>query len=394
MGVSACSPCKFSLTVSGSICKGYPLAYTPREMASNSVHFGRKNPLGGSRYVDICCEALVEAMEHPTDFFLERTIRLAQIGEGISEAYGAPNDPEQRGAKSYLDYLETSSGRFRRELDRVMESVGDEQQLYHRGHPPTTLAARRSLEVRRAYLTLHYQYLDVRLHEPATHLRAAIRGQTSGGNNSNNALGSSELRSLRLRNCLAAVTAYLDTLLAQPPESILTQPLSFAEQATFVIVVATRLVLDEADAPDWDVEKVRRTFDLSGTIGRLAEMLDAAEGARRRGVGEFAVEMGLGDVDGEEDEGGRAAVMARDMRGIQDWLEAKLRRGGKSDEEVRADGDPDGHDEGRDRHGIPEEWIHKAAYMDKAERDDMAMGSAWVAGLLGNMAWNFDDMDV
>jgi hypothetical protein len=361
-------------------------------MASNSVHFGRKNPLSGRRYVDICCEVLVEAMEHPTDFFLERTIRLAQIGEDISEAYGAPNDPEQRGVKSYMDYLETSSGRFRRDLDRIMESVGDEQQLYHRGHPPTTLSARRNLEVRRGYLALHYQYLNVRLHEPATHLRAAIRGQTSGGNN--DAMGSSELRSLRLRNCLAAVTAYLDTLLAQPPESILTQPLSFAEQATFVIVVATRLVLDEADAPDWDVEKVRRTFDLSGTLGRLAEMLDAAEGARRKGVGEFAVEMDVGDVDGEEDEGHRAAVMARDMRGIQDWFEAKLRRGGKTDEEVQMDGDPDGRDARKDGHGIPEEWIPRGAYMNTAEQDNMTLGSGWMAGLLGNMAWNFDDMNV
>lgn len=364
-------------------------------MASNSVHFGHKNPLSGGGYVDICCETLVEAMEHSTDFFLERTIRLAQTGEGMSEAYGAPNDGGQRGAKSYLDYLETSSGRFRRELDRIMESVGDEQQLYHRGHPPTTLSARRNLEVRRGYLTLHYQYLNVRLHEPATHLRAAIRGQTSGGND-DDAIGSSELRSLRLRNCLAAVTAYLDTLLAQPPESTLTQPLSFEAQATSVIVVATRLVLDEADAPDWDVEKVRRTFDLPGTVGRLAEMLDAAEAARRRGIGEFAAEMGLGeDVDGGEDDGGRAAAMAREMRGIQDWFEAKLRRGGKRDEEVQMDGDPEGHDaRRRDGHGIPEEWIPRGTYVNTAEQDNAILGSGWMAGLLGNTAWNFDDMNV
>lgn len=330
----------------------------------NSVNFGRRNPLSG-QYVDLCCEALTEAREYPTDFFLERTIRLIQVGDKISGAFGAPNDSE-RGNETYLAYLERNPGVFRHQLDGIMESLSDEQLHSHALH--ATLSSCRAVETRRGYFSLHFNYLITRLHEPATHLRAI---QEQGG-------GPSELRSLRLRNCLLSVVAYFDELLALPAESLLGQPLTFAEQATFVMVVATRLLLPEADATDWDVEKARQTLDFSNMAGKLAEFFEETETARRRAVGEFVREMGVEVEDEETEVGGYYTGIGRNMRGIRDWFDAKLRNG-KVGEAQASDLEED----------IPEAWISRVA---DTTGQGMVTETAWFGGLLGNMAWNFDDM--
>ncbi|KAK9438673.1 hypothetical protein VB005_06820 [Metarhizium brunneum] len=329
-------------------------------LSVNSTLFGRQNPLR-SQYVDLCCESLKRAREHPSDTFLEHNVRLVQMGEKISEAFGAANDRER--GKPYLFLLDDQSRGFREELDALMQSL-DRQQLLDRAAYAHRVPAGEFDDWER-FFTLHYNYLLVRLYEPATFLHEIPE---EGG-------APSTYRAQCLRNCLFAAKAYFDVLFTLPPSQYVYQSITFTEQITFVLVITTRLLLLETS--DWDVHFARVTVDFLSVVDRLVQRLDASEAERVRAVGRFVAEMGVDATPPEVAAEGRVADIARKMRWIRTWFEKRADKGGVGASQV------------------PQEWPVEELENRGARAFGMgANGPVWFTGLLSNSAWNFDDVEL
>ena len=286
-----------------------------------------------------------------------------QIGEKISEAFGAANDRER--GKPYLFLLEDQSRGFREELDAMMESL-DQQQMHDRA----TLSHQvkpEEFDHWERFFTLHYNYLLVRLYEPATFLHEIPE---EGG-------APSAYRSQCLRNCLFAAKAYFEILFTLPPSQYLYQSITYTEQITFVLVIITRLLLLETK--DWDVHFARMTINFLSVVDRLIQRLDASEAERIRAVGRFVAEMGVDTTTSELAIEGRLAGIAKVMRWIRRWFEK------------RVNGDVGPGTGELVRHPWPMEQL------DTRGGRAFGMGNngpVWFTGLLSNSVWNFDDVEM
>jgi hypothetical protein len=311
--------------------------------------------------VDLCCESLKRAREHPSDIFLEHNVRLVQVGEKISEAFGAANDRER--GKPYLFLLDDQSRGFRDELDALMESL-DQQQIQDRALYAHQVSSEEFDNWER-FFTLHYNYLLVRLYEPATFLHEIP--EESGA--------PSAYRSQCLRNCLFAAKAYFDILFTLPASQYIYQSITFTEQITFVLVITTRLLLLETK--DWDVHFARMTMNFLSVVDRLVQRLDASEADRTRAVGRFVQEMGVEATPAEFVAEGKVADIAKKMRWIRTWFERRANKDGISASQV------------------PHEWPVEELENRGARAFGMGTnGPVWYTGLLSNAAWNFDDVEM
>lgn len=325
---------------------------------SNSTLFGRQNPLR-SQYVDLCCESLKRAREHPSDIFLEHNVRLVQMGEKISEAFGAANDRER--GKPYLFLLDDHSRGFRQELDTLMQSL-NRQQLRDRALYSQQISADRFADWDR-FFTLHYNYLLVRLYEPATFLHEIPE---EGG-------APSTYRSQCLRSCLFAAKSFFDILFTLPPTGYLYPSINFTEQITFVMVITTRLLLLETQ--EWDVHFARMTMNFLSVVDRLVQRLDASEAERIRAVGVFVAEMGIEASAAEIATSGRIADISNKMRYIRTWFEKRVNKDELPDQ-------------------LSQEWpVEELGNRGARAFGIGANGPIWMTGLLSNSAWNFDDVE-
>lgn len=337
------------------------------ESGRNSTQFGRANPLD-DLYTTHCCNRLRWTLEHPTDALLDTTIRLAQIGGQIHRAFGpstgsangngvpaAGLGPDaQRPLLPYLQRLAGDQDGIRPALEAVMEGVD--------GQGPWGVMFR-----------LHYLYLVVRLYEPAT---LALPASTGG----EDAVSRAEC----LNRCLDAVRAYIELLLTVPAASPLHYALAPATQSTFVVIMATRLLLLEieptADGPVWDREHARRTLDLPSLADRMAAMLDQAEEARRLRAETFVAETGHAlDPPGADASTGksRLASWADGVRGIRDWISAMM----------RGDTPPD-------IGGYGNIQTQNSLMGDLAGSGGTAgggRGPVWFSGMWHNINWDLDD---
>ncbi|KAK2593694.1 hypothetical protein QQS21_008602 [Conoideocrella luteorostrata] len=328
-------------------------------LSVNSTLFGRQNPLR-SQYVDLCCESLKRAREHPSDIFLEHNVRLVQMGEKISEAFGAANDRER--GKPYLFLLDDQSRGFREELDSLMEYL-DRQQLQDRALYAHQVPSEEFDDWER-FFTLHYNYLLVRLYEPATFLHEIPE---EGG-------APSTYRSQCLRNCLFAAKAYFDILFTLPATQYHYQSITFTEQITFVLVITTRLLLLETK--DWDVHFARMTMNFFSVVDRLVHRLEASEADRIRSVRRFVTEMGVETTDAELTTEGRVSDISKKMRWIRIWFEKRVNKDEMPNQK-------------------PQEWPVEELENRGARAFGMGTnGPVWFTGLLSNSAWNFDDVEM
>lgn len=291
------------------------------------------------------------------------------MGEKIDAAFGAAIDCAR--PKPYLFLVEGSARGFRVELDSIMESLGTDQMHYESVYGP--IDGTDNVSDRRKCFTLYYHYLLVRLYEPATYLPEASQ---EGG-------APSMYRSLCLRNCLFAVKAFFDTLLELHSTQHLFNSLNIMQQTTFVMIIATRLLL--IDSPDWDVEFARLTLDFVGTLRGAIAKAKAAETARADSVMRFVEEMGVLDVTPEELEApGQLDELAKKTAMIVEWFERRL------------------EDETQGRGGDVSEGAILGLEYNRMQSGgdafsfDLNSGGAplWIGGLLSNQAWNFDDIDI
>lgn len=330
-----CSRCK--LAAHDSLILDKCLIY----FTSTSFQALRRNPLGGP-YVDLSRDALSDMSTSRTDLLLDRIVRMAQMGEKLSQGFGEPHDRDQ--ARSYAFLLEGSGRRFRTELDRLTENTA---------HP--------DLAENRPLFELYHQYLIVRLYQPAV----TVADRPEEG------VPPSMYRSLCLRNCFGAAKEFLDTLLAQPIDAFSHRSILTTDQATFVLLMAARLLL--IDAPDWDVTLARRTLDLRTILNQIIARITETEALRTKAVEEFASETGELLTGEERKVESRLAEVARKTRWLREWFEARLQ--GQS---------------------MQEQWPLGVDGMGVTTREagDGSIGPSWSGGLLGDAAWNFDSLNV
>lgn len=353
------------------------------DLTSNSTQFGRQNALR-SQYIDLCGDALKRNCQHPLDAFLERTVRLTQMGERISEAFGAANDCER--GKPYLFLLEDQTTAFRAELDTVVDSLAQEL-----GRARGTYAhgvAGRDFDSWEKAAVLHYNYLLVRLYEPATHLREVPADNDGDGSST------ATYRASCLASCLAAAKAYFDALFTLPAAHYLHQSVAGTEQVTFVMVISTRLLLLRA-APGWDRFRAREALDFVAVLDHLLKRVEGAEAERRREMEAFVREMGVSGVTEEEASAeGRLVDTARKMRWIRGWFDKRV----KGDDDERAAAVAAGEALPGEAEEVEEIVVDRGETLERvveqAKFIAMGGGSYWFGGLLPNSAWNFDDVDM
>ncbi|KAJ6443369.1 fungal transcriptional regulatory protein [Purpureocillium lavendulum] len=341
-------------------------------LSVNSTQFGRQNALR-SQYIDLCGDALKRKLQHPLDGFLERMVRLTQMGERISEAFGAANDSER--GKPFLFLLEDQTTAFKAELDAVIDSLAQEltrdRMSYAHG------VGGRDFDSWEKAAALHYNYLLVRLYEPATRLPELPADDGQG-------YLTATYRAQCLDSCLGAAKAYFDTLFTLPAAHYVHQSVANTEQVTFVMVIATRLLL--LRSPGWDLGRARSTLDFVAVLDHLLRRVEDAEAERRRDVEAFVREMGVRASEEEVAAEGPLVDTVKKVRWIRAWFEKRV-QGEQS--AASAPGDDDDVEEiVVNREEPPERIVEQARFLA------MGGGSYWFGGLLPNTAWNFDDVNM
>lgn len=325
----------------------------------NSTQFGRLNSLSG-QYVELCCETLERNREFETDFILTRLVRMIHIGERIAESFGAAVD-NSRG-RPFLFLLGDHVNAMRTELDALMSSLSEKNIQEH-------MPRLSPEEVRDFHITyaLHYQYLLVRLYEPATYLKPSADEPSHPPS----------YRVESLQNCLRAVREYYDIIQRLPELFLRCMPVTQIAQVTLVLVISTRLLLIDG-GPNYDIKAVHKLLNFESTLDDLIYRLKLVENDRLRVLDEFARNTGM-PATFEDDSGvaSKFADTAKKTGWIKLWFREKMAE--KSAEQ-----------ETTSTSSTPLDWSNTA--LDGLSVDGKP--PVWFGGLLENNLWNFDDMDM
>ncbi|KAL7914593.1 hypothetical protein GGI35DRAFT_434777 [Trichoderma velutinum] len=320
-------------------------------LSADSARFSRQNPLSGP-YIDICRSLLRQHPECPTDFVLERYVRLMQLSDKISESFHT--NTHHDGAEAYLTLVEETAQRLRPELDSIIESLGFDQQQFRWPSIGNVGSHEKSFR-------LAYNYLLVRLYEPVTRFEpVAIEAENAP----------LELWHLCLTNYMSATKAYFENLLAIRPDGwYLYQSAITTKPIISVMILATRLHLIKV--PGWNAKLACPEFDLSSIIDRFVSHLEEAEEVLKQDIEKFADSIELNPKPEEVKKSKRLAVLAKKAKSVKEWYEA-----GRS--ERFSDGTRDLAVVAENEKSAGELlWPHQPR---------------WFSGLYENSAWNFDDI--
>lgn len=329
----------------------HQLLLTPR---SNSAQFGRQNPLR-SQYVEICCQTLSQSTTCATDFLITQIVRMYHLGDRISESFGAANDDER--GRPFLFLLDDHVLALRTELDLTMASLSYDKLL----NKLATFSSAKIDQIHRS-IVLRYHFLLVRLYEPATYLR----------NTTDEAGDPTSYRTSCLQDCLTAAKTFYEMFSTVPPHDSMYQSLASLAQATFVMIISTRLLLID-DVPGWDVSHARQTLDFPEAMEHIALGMYETEKWRRECVDAFVKEMGVRATQEELAVESRYVDIAKKTRWIGGWFKQRV-----ESEEVH----------GRDSMGLSSVMPPGFAMPGAMQ----AAGPTWFGGLLDSSVWNFDDI--
>ncbi|ESU16676.1 hypothetical protein SNK03_003366 [Fusarium graminearum] len=252
-----------------------------------STRQSRTNPLQ-TPYINGCLKSFSETQDSPSDSVAEHMVRLIQMSERLSEGFGDPY--ERTLSRPFAFLLEGTGRRFHSDLSRLSESVA---------YP--NLASRSQI------FELHRLYLLVRLYEPAIIVAC----------HPDEGVAQFYYLLICLRNCLEAMQSFFELLLGLPVEIVLRCSILTVDQALYVMLQASRLLLIETH--EWDVESARQTLDLSAVLGRVIARFEEAEELRKKEIRNF--------VDGvrEEESGGGVSsvtMVVKEVQWLKYWFEA------------------------------------------------------------------------
>lgn len=233
-------------------------------------------------------------------------VHLIQMSERLSEGFGDPY--ERTLSRPFAFLLEGTGRRFHSDLSRLSESVA---------YP--NLASHSQI------FELHRLYLLVRLYEPAIIVAC----------HPDEGVAQFYYLLICLRNCLEAMQSFFELLLGLPVQMVLRCSMLTVDQALYVMLQASRLLLIET--PEWDVESARQTLDLSAVLGQMIARFKKAEDLRKKEISNFV------DAIREEESGGGVssiAMVAKEVQWLKYWFEAKTQgrqMGDASSDELNGD---------------------------------------------------------
>ncbi|KAM0492065.1 hypothetical protein ACHAP8_010177 [Fusarium lateritium] len=308
-----------------------PKIQVQQQWIQNKMHIQwRRNALfleSTTPYINNCLKPFTETQDSPSDSIAEHMVRLVQMSERLSEGFGEPY--ERTLSRPFAFLLEGTGRRFHSDLSRLSESVA---------YP--NLASHSQM------FELHRLYLLVRLYEPAIIVAC----------HPDEGVAQFYYLLICLRNCLEAMQSFFELFLGLPVEMVLRCSILTADQALYVMLQASRLLLIET--PEWDVEFARQTLGFSAVLDRMIARFEEAEELRKRDIRNFVNNV-LEDGSGENVSS--IARTAKEVQWLKCWFEAKTQ--GRQMEDISPD------EQGRD---IPE---HE-------------MKPRWLVGLLEEIPWN------
>ncbi|CEI66914.1 unnamed protein product [Fusarium venenatum] len=295
-------------------------------LSTLSMRQSCKNPLQ-TPYINSCLKTFTETQDSPSDSIAEHMVRLIQMSERLSEGFGEPY--ERTLSRPFAFLLEGTGRRFHSDLSRLSESVA---------YP--NLASHSQI------FELHRLYLLVRLYEPAIIVAC----------HPDEGVAQFYYLLICLRNCLEAMQSFFELFLGLPVEMVLRCSILTVDQALYVILQASRLLLIET--PEWDVEFARQTLGFSAVLDRMIARFEEAEELRKRDIRNF-----VNNVleDGSEENVSSITRTAKEVQWLKYWFEAKTQ--GRQMEDVSSD------EQGRDI-------------------SEHEMKPRWLVGLLEEMPWN------
>ncbi|KAJ4864359.1 hypothetical protein T069G_00889 [Trichoderma breve] len=325
-------------------------------LSADSVRSGRQNPLSGP-YVDLCRSLLRQYPECPTDFVLERYVRLMQLSDKISETFDT--NTRHDGAEAYLTLVKETAQRLRPELDSIIGSLGFDQQQYRWPSIGNVGSHEKSFR-------LAYNYLLVRLYEPVTRFEPATMEAEDAP------LG---LWHLCLTSCISATKAYLESLLATRPDGWYAYQSAIATRPIiFVMILAARLHLIKI--PGWNAKLAYPEFDLSSIIDRFVSHLEEAEEMLKQDIEKFAYSTKTNSKQAEMMKSKRLAELAKKAKRVKELYGAERSR--VVTNEPFSDGTRGPAIIAENEKSAGEIWWPRQPQ--------------WFNGLYENSAWNFDDI--
>ncbi|QYS94225.1 Zn(2)-C6 fungal-type domain-containing protein [Trichoderma simmonsii] len=325
-------------------------------LSADSVRFGRQSPLSGP-YVDICRSLLRQHPECPTDFVLERYVRLMQLNDEISERFNTNTHHDGTGA--YLTLVKETAQRLRPELDSIMGSLGFDQQQYRWPSIGNVGSHEKSFR-------LAYNYLLVRLYEPVTRFEPATMEAEDAP------LG---LWHLCLTSCISATKAFLESLLATRPDGWYAYQSAIATRPIiFVMILAARLHLIKI--PGWNAKLTYPEFDLSSIIDRFVSHLEEAEETLEQDIEKFAYSTKTNSKPAEMMKSKRLTELAKKAKRVKELYEAERSR--VVTNEPFSDGTRGPTIIAENEKSAGDIWWPRQPQ--------------WFNGLYENWAWNFDDI--
>jgi hypothetical protein len=139
-----------------------------------------------------------------------------------------------------------------------------------------------------AFFWTQYNYVLVRMYEPITF----------GASDMMSGCGTYRLHCLR--QCLHAVDSFFKALFVLPAETFLYRSFAVGEQIQFVAVVASRLLLIEAEG--WDLKLVKRSLDFLAIMNQIRNYIAEADEFRKQRIRSFAIRHGMTDLSALEEE--------------------------------------------------------------------------------------------
>lgn len=285
---------------------------------------------------------------------------MIHVGERIAESFGAAVD-NTRG-RPFLFLLGDHVSAMRTELDSIMASLSEK-------NIKENMPSLSQEDVWEFHITyaLHYQYLLVRLYEPATYLKPSADEPSNPPS----------YRVQGLQNCLNAIKDYYNIIERLSGTFLRCMPVTQIAQVTLVLVISTRLLLIDG-GPNYDILAARKLLNFEYTLDDLIVRLRAVEKDRLRVLEDFARNAGLPLVP-EDDSGVTSKFLDTAMKTgwIKNWYIGKIAEKSVGPNSVGA--------------ANPSfDWNS----VGSEEMGTEGKPPVWFGGLLENNLWNFDDMDM
>ncbi|OAQ66003.1 fungal transcriptional regulatory protein [Pochonia chlamydosporia 170] len=212
--------------------------------------FKRGPQFSWTPYLSRCCDSLIDAREHESDFHLVALVKLQRIADRAYSILPTPGGMT-RDTCTYRAALDMAINQVRHELDAFVALQPD-------------------IVKQNKIFSSCYRVLIMRLYEPALVMK------TPPLSDSDSLISEPFLRADALGNCLESSRESFAALLSIPSVQLSQLPLTGTALLAFTIVTSCRLMFLDT-LPDWQPEVARKRLDLGAALGGVADNFAVAD---------------------------------------------------------------------------------------------------------------------